>query len=243
MGNLSMGGGASMAERTKAAATAAALAIMGGATSANASTVVNLPLSQILSNAGTYSGSFDISALLNDGSTNYKVTSATLDLDGTSDYGTTGYVITGYYSYSYSYSCGSFWSSHTCYAYVSYPNYAAVDGIQDGVQLSAGSDSTWGYDSGFGFPTSYYGSLVAQLLLSSGGLDSLNNTGSLNFSAMASTNTNVRLSSASLSLELEALSPSAVPEPTTWAMMLLGLGAMGLTVRTNRRRASRVALD
>ena len=60
---------------------------------------------------------------------------------------------------------------------------------------------------------------------------------------MASTNTNVRLSSASLSLELEALSPSAVPEPTTWAMMLLGLGAMGLTVRTNRRRASRVALD
>lgn len=30
--------------------------------------------------------------------------------------------------------------------------------------------------------------------------------------------------------------PPAVPEPATWAMMLLGFGAMGLVVRSSRRR-------
>jgi hypothetical protein len=32
-----------------------------------------------------------------------------------------------------------------------------------------------------------------------------------------------------------------VPEPSTWAMMLLGFGAVGMAVRRNRRRALEAA--
>ena len=31
---------------------------------------------------------------------------------------------------------------------------------------------------------------------------------------------------------------SAVPEPATWAMMILGFGAVGTMVRTSRRRCA-----
>lgn len=40
--------------------------------------------------------------------------------------------------------------------------------------------------------------------------------------------------------QLTQISPAAVPEPSTWAMLLVGLGAMGLQLR--RRRASCSAL-
>jgi len=33
------------------------------------------------------------------------------------------------------------------------------------------------------------------------------------------------------------LNVQAVPEPATWAMMLLGFGAIGLSFRSRRRRA------
>jgi hypothetical protein len=36
-------------------------------------------------------------------------------------------------------------------------------------------------------------------------------------------------------------SPGGVPEPATWAMMLLGIGAVGATLRTARRRLSATA--
>src|SRR6476646_8459318 len=119
-----------MSESRVPAAAVAALAIIGGSTAANATTVINLPLSELLTNSQSYSGSFDISSLL---SSNLEVTSAILELDGYSEFGATGQVFTGSYAYAYtaygvgyySYSCG--WGS-TCYAayYYSYPVYAPV---------------------------------------------------------------------------------------------------------------------
>lgn len=242
------------------AAAVAALAVVGSSTAANAnptSTVVSVPLSELLLNGQSYNGSFDISSLLSNNGNNFEVTSATLQLNGYSDFGQTGTVLTGYYTYAYtaygvgyySYSCG--WGS-TCYTYYTYPytayatapSYAPVDGVLDSLTLTSGTDSSTGYDVAGGYPQSYYGSLVAQLTLGSGSLSSANSTGTINFTGTASTNSDVNLTHANLSLTLEELvrQTSAVPEPTTWAMMLVGFGAMGAALRRQRRRASRVVL-
>jgi hypothetical protein len=243
-----------MSESRVPAAAAAALAIIGGTTAADASTVINLPLSQLLTNSQSYSGSFDISGLL---SNNFTVTSATIQLNGYSDFGTTGQVFTGSYAYAYtaygvgyySYSCG--WGS-TCYAsyYYSYPVYAPVyanvDQTPDTLGLTSGTDFTSVTDSAIGSPPSYYGSLLALLTLGSDSISNANSTGMVNFTGTASTNSDIVLTGATLSLNLaqgQLGSPEAVPEPATWAMMLLGFGAMGISLRTQRRRASRTVLS
>lgn len=249
-----------MSEFRISAAAVAALAVVGASTTANAnptSTVVSVPLSELLLNGQSYNGSFDISSLLSNGGNNFEVTSATLQLSGYSDFGQTGTVLTGYYTYaytaygvgSYSYSCG--WGS-TCYAYYTYPytayatapSYAPVDQVLDSLTLTSGSDLSTGFDVAGGSPPSYYGSLLAQLTLGSGSLQNANSTGTINFTGTASTNSDVNLTRASLSVTLEELvqQTSAVPEPTTWAMMLIGFGAIGAALRRQRRRASRVVL-
>lgn len=246
-----------MSESRVQAATAAALAVVAGGTATNASaTTLNVSLSDLLSNGQSYNGSFDISALLNDGTNTFEVTSATLQLSGYSNFGETGTVITGYYTYAYtaygvgyySYSCG--WGS-TCYAsyyyaytaYATAPYYAPVDLTVDTLTLSSGADLSSGSDVLTGYPQSYYGSLVAQLVLGAGSLADANSTGMINFTGAASTNNSINLTGASLSLELEQLtSISGVPEPSTWAMMLVGFGAMGAALRRQRRRASRIVL-
>jgi hypothetical protein len=243
-----------MSESRVPAAAVAALAIIGGSTAANATTVINLSLSDLLTNGQSYNGSFDISSLL---SKDLEVTSATLELDGYSDFGATGQVFTGSYAYAYtaygvgyySYSCG--WGS-TCYAayYYSYPVYApvyvTVDQVPDTLTLTSGADSAGGTDVGIGSPTSYYGTLLALLNLGSDSLNNANSTGIINFTGTASTNNDVLLTGATLSLNLEQVQsdvPSeGVPEPATWAMMLVGFGAIGAALRVQRRRASRVVV-
>lgn len=242
-----------MPESRVPAAAVAALAFMGG-TAANASTVINLPISELLSNGQSYHGTFDISSLLTSGSNHFEATSATVQLSAYSNFGETGQVFTGNYVYSYtaygvsyySYSCG--WGS-TCYAayYYSYPVYApqyvAVDQGVDSLSLISGVDVSGGSDSAIGSPASYYGSIVAQLALGSNSLANANSTGIINFGGSASTNNNIYLSGATLSLNLEQLpSVSSVPEPSTWAMMLIGFGVAGGALRAQRRRASRVVV-
>ena len=41
---------------------------------------------------------------------------------------------------------------------------------------------------------------------------------------------------------IRATVTSAVPEPATWAMLLLGFGAIGGVMRVNRRRSKVAAL-
>jgi PEP-CTERM motif len=247
-----------MSESRVPAAAIAALAFMSGGTAADAtSTTVDVPLSQLLANGQSYQGTFDISSLLSNGTNSFQVTSATLQLSGYSEFGQTDTVFTGYYTYAYtaygvgyySYSCG--WGS-TCYAPYSYsytayataPTYAPVDGSMDTLALTSGTDSSSGSDFAFGSPPSYYGSLVAELLLGPASLNSANSTGIINFTGIASTNNDVILKGASLTLTLEQLvsQASSVPEPTTWAMMLVGFGAMGGALRAQRRRAARVVV-
>jgi hypothetical protein len=40
---------------------------------------------------------------------------------------------------------------------------------------------------------------------------------------------------------LDSVSLTAVPEPSTWAMMLLGFGGLGVVARLRRRRAAAAA--
>lgn len=231
------------------AAAAAALAIVAGSSAANAQQVVSIPVSQVLANGGTYDGTFDISSLLHNSSGDFRVTSATIELDGYSPFGQTGtaYAYSYTYTYSYSYDCGGWWSWDTCtgYATATVPVYAPVDQSADELILSDGSISTFATDSATGFyPQSYYGALVAQLVLGSPQIANANSTGSISFTGTAYTNSDVQLTEASLSLNLAALerNVSAVPEPSTWAMMMVGFGAMGLAVRRRGRRTARVAI-
>jgi hypothetical protein len=51
----------------------------------------------------------------------------------------------------------------------------------------------------------------------------------------------ITLTSNQNSFEVDNLAVAAVPEPATWAMMILGLGAMGMALRNRRRTASALA--
>lgn len=251
-----------MGESRVPKAAVAVLALVSGGTAANAgTTVLNVPLSELLTSGTTYNGSFDISGLLSDGTTNYEVTGATLQLSGYSEFGQTGTAFAGYYTYSYtayyvayySYSCGSWWSGYyTCYgsyyvpytAYAYAPYYVPVDQAVDSLVLASGSDSATVYDSASGSPSSYYGSLLAQLFLGAQGIADANLNGFIDFTGTAFTNSDIMLNGASLTLNLEPLAPvvSNAPEPATWAMLLIGFAAVGGAVRAKRRRVSRVAL-
>jgi hypothetical protein len=231
--------------------TAAALAIAGSAT-ANAATVIDLPLSTVLTDGGSTSATFNISSFLSNSDGQFRVTGATLTARAFSNYGTTGYAYAGYYyqysytayaPYTYSYSCGGWLFSRTCYAtgytaYTAYayaPAYVGVDGVIDTLTVASPGGSATGVTSGYGSPANYYGSLLAELTLSSADLAQINGSGLLQFTASASTNNNVVLNGASLSFNLERAG-SAVPEPTTWAMMIAGFGLVGVSMRTRSRR-------
>jgi hypothetical protein len=53
--------------------------------------------------------------------------------------------------------------------------------------------------------------------------------------------TGMTLTSGQNSFEVDNLAVAGVPEPATWAMMILGLGAMGMALRNRRRTASALA--
>jgi hypothetical protein len=58
-----------------------------------------------------------------------------------------------------------------------------------------------------------------------------------NFNALAD-NIALTTTSGSRSYNFAASSVAAVPEPATWAMMLIGFGGMGVSMRRNRRRSA-----
>lgn len=245
-----------MGESGKRAAAAAALVLVSGTTAANAQqTVIDLPVSQLLSNGGSYAGTFDISSLLHNSAGDFQVTSATLELGGYSAFGETSTApyyytypytafATGYYTYKcgwdgWSYCEASYEYPYTAYATV-ISGYVPIDLTPDSLTLSSGGEQTTVSDSSTGWPPSYYGSLLAQLTLGGTQIADANSNGSISFTASAVTNTNVQLNDASLRLDLSAI--SAVPEPTTWAMMIIGFGAIGLSLRRSRKRTARVAI-
>ena len=51
----------------------------------------------------------------------------------------------------------------------------------------------------------------------------------------------ITLTSGQNSFEVDNLAVAGVPEPATWAMMILGLGGMGMALRSRRRTASALA--
>ena len=53
--------------------------------------------------------------------------------------------------------------------------------------------------------------------------------------------TGLRLSSSANAFETDNFAVNAVPEPGTWALMLLGFGALGMTLRRRRRPLSTLA--
>jgi hypothetical protein len=55
------------------------------------------------------------------------------------------------------------------------------------------------------------------------------------------TNNNLEPSGNDFALDDMSLSGTAVPEPSSWALMLLGFGGLGAMLRTSRRRAMAVA--
>ena len=65
-----------------------------------------------------------------------------------------------------------------------------------------------------------------------GSLYNLYSSGSANFVCIGTTTTNCSTISATVSLRQQG----AVPEPATWAMMIVGFGAVGLGVRRARAR-------
>ena len=131
---------------------AAALALVAGAGAADASTVINVPLSAVMGNGGNYSGSFDISSYLNSGGNHYDVTAAAVEVSGFSPQSNTYSAVSGYYTYFagyyvagyYSYGCG--WFS-TCYApyyapyYATGTSYVNLDGYQDTLTVDTGEGS------------------------------------------------------------------------------------------------------
>jgi hypothetical protein len=232
------------------AATAAALAL-AGTSSAQAAEIISVSLGDLLANGQSASKTFNISSFLTSASgAQLAVAGATLKLEGYSPHGVTGYAYAGYghtyaYTYYYSYSCGSWWSRRTCYGsgtyYTFVPAYTAVDAVSDGLTVAVGSATATGWsprDSSYA--GNYYGSMVASLNLGAAELLELNTNGLLNYTAGASTNTSITVDRATLTFHLVRLD-GAVPEPTTWAMLILGLGAAGGAMR-RRIRAQRIAL-
>ena len=67
------------------------------------------------------------------------------------------------------------------------------------------------------------------------GFARLNGDGTLNFAFESSPNTTIQAGSAITGPIPGALAP-AVPEPATWAMMLLGFGAIGMAFRRSRKQ-------
>lgn len=229
---------------------AASLAVLGlaGSGAADAATIVNLPMSQVLANSQSTSASFNISNLLSPpGGPANVVTAATLSIQGYSPYGSTGTVYAGYSTsytyyvpYTYSYSCGSWWSSSTCYATGYYPAtgytpaYTDADQAVDTLGLNVGGAQQAGLTSrDTSYAGNYYGSAVATMVLTTSQIGQLNTSGLLNFTVTSATNTSFQLGNASLSLEL---APPAVPEPATWAMMIAGFGVVGAAMRRQSRR-------
>ena len=236
----------------RAAIAVAALAITSAAGSAQAAEVVNLPLSAVLGNNQSFSGSFDISSFLTDALGNqYKVIDATVQLAGASAFGQTYAAVTGHYqyisyyvqqAYYYSYSCG-WWSTCTGTSYNTVPVYAtgayytAMDGVQDTLALNTGVGSGLGQDG----PQAqgYYGPLLASALLGGADLASANSSGLVTYTATAYTNSNIQLYSAELDFTREML-PS-VPEPGSWAMMLVGFAMIGAALRKRPSGAKTLA--
>lgn len=214
----------------KAAAVAIALTAGG---SAQAAEVINMTLSDVLANGQSVESAFDISSFLTGANGGrYKVASASLTVQGNSPYGFTNSVITGYGGGR---SCGWF----SCY-YYSYPIYSGTDGFRDTLLVSLGEINSSAVTQATSYYGNYYGNLVANLVLGAPELASLNSSGRLLFSSSATTNTSINLSGASLTFELASI--SAVPEPATWGLMMLGFGAVGATMRSPRNRRKRVAL-
>ncbi len=91
----------------------------------------------------------------------------------------------------------------------------------------------------------FWGPLATSLDLDAAHLSNLNSSRLLQYLLSAPTG-QYRLTNIALSFELEALPApvSAVPEPTTWAMLLSGFGLAGGALRLQRRRsaATRVSL-
>jgi hypothetical protein len=247
-----------------AAATAAAATAALTAGEANATTVINVPLSAVLYNGNSFSGSFDISSYLNQGGSVFDVTSATVTVTGNSPWSPTAYVVNGYYTYFagyylagyyiagyYSYDCGWGGCSYAPYyaayyaPYYSYaPYYTGVDGTIDTLSLDVGEGAGSGSDPHtnyyyYGPVSEGYGALAASADLSAADLSLANSTGLVNFTAFASTNSSINLSSEQLTFTLEevvAPPPSGVPEPTTWAMLLAGVWGVGAGLRQVNRR-------
>ncbi len=231
------------------AVTAAALLLSAGASQAQAAEIISVPLSSVLASGGSYSGSFDISGFLASGSDQFKLTSASVEITGYSPYASTYSYISGYYTQLagyyiagyYSYSCG--WS--TCYSpyylpyYTNVPTYASADGYQDSltVDLGEGFGAGANANQGGSYPN-YYGSIVALANLTETDLFTSNGSGLINYTVLANTNSSVTLGSAKLTFSLEKVE-GAVPEPTTWAMMVVGFGAVGGAMRAGRARRTR----
>jgi hypothetical protein len=164
---------------TKVGRAAAAAAVAVVSTGADATThTIDISLSQLLNNGGSYGGAFDISGFLApSGGNAHELVSATVTAYGYSDAqysyaGTnsdyTSYIGSSYYfvqtggGYYVSQTCGSFWSGHyECGYYVNPYGYTAadsyyqvyntenqVDGVVDTMHLSVGEGSGTGSDSG-----------------------------------------------------------------------------------------------
>ena len=234
------------------AATATALTLFSGS-AAQAAEVISLPLSQVLNSGQSATGTFNLSSFLNPGNgKQYLVKSANLAVQGYSPYGQTGTAFAGYYfaqpyTYYYSYSCGSWWSSRTCYGsntyYTQVPAYTSQDAFQDALSVFSGDATGMGMVGSDGsYAGNYYGQMVANLVLGALELEQLNSTGIFAFSALASTNSSINVGTASLTFSLEE-AVSAVPEPTTWSMLIMGFGAIGANMRRKKNtKKRRVAL-
>ncbi|MES2015009.1 MAG: PEP-CTERM sorting domain-containing protein [Pseudomonadota bacterium] len=146
----------------KLAAAVSAATLAGGA---HASIVTStITLDQLLNGSTSHAGSFALSPLLADnGLSGGRINSALISAYGFSDTqinqtvqtgydehyngGYSGYVVTGYYSYS----CGSWWNSRTCYGtnygYAQYNNIDATnyfeqrDSVDDTMLLTSGTGS------------------------------------------------------------------------------------------------------
>ena len=111
---------------------------------------------------------------------------------------------------------------------------------------NTGVDGTFNFYNGATLVASYgYSSTTSDQLASYAAIFSPNNpaftfdsfTNDVNINALGSPAT---LDSSQFTYAL--VTPLPAPEPSTWAMMVLGVGAAGLMVRTSRRRLARVAV-